>query len=99
MLDLSDGLVLDVRRLGEASGVGIAVDDVPVATGATEDEALAGGEDYELLFTAPDEARVLEAFAASGCRPPVEIGRVTADPDERRWRGGDLPEGGWEHQW
>jgi thiamine-monophosphate kinase len=99
MLDLSDGLVLDLRRLADASGVGVAVDDVPVAAGATEDEALSGGEDYELLFAAPDRARVLDAFAAAGCRPPVEIGRVTEDPGERRWRDGDLPEGGWEHQW
>ena len=92
MLDLSDGLVLDVRRLAEASGVGVVVDDVPVAGGATLEDALGGGEDYELLFSAPS----VPAFA--GARPVV-IGRCTADPDERRLGDRPLPEGGWEHDW
>jgi thiamine-monophosphate kinase len=35
MIDLSDGLVVDVARLADASGVGIVLDDVPVAPGAT----------------------------------------------------------------
>jgi thiamine-monophosphate kinase len=92
MIDLSDGLVLDLRRLAEASGVGVVVDGVPVAEGATLDDALAGGDDYELLFTAP-AAPVFDGT------PPVVIGRCTADAGERRLGDGPLPEGGWEHDW
>jgi thiamine-monophosphate kinase len=101
MLDLSDGLLLDVRRLAEASGVGVVVDDVPVAAGASREDALGGGDDYELLLAAPSEAALRDAFsaAAAGLRPPVAVGRCTADPGERRLGAGPLPEGGWEHDW
>jgi thiamine-monophosphate kinase len=62
MIDISDGLALDLSRLARASGVGawLSMDDVPVAAGATMDDALGGGEDYELLATVPD-ADVVEA--------------------------------------
>jgi len=99
MLDLSDGLLLDVRRLAGASGVGVVVDDVPVAEGATRDDALGGGDDYELLLAAPSEVDVRAAFEAARLAPPVLIGRCTADPAERRLGDGPLPEGGWEHDW
>ncbi len=53
-MDLSDGLSLDLRRLCLESGVAAALDgNVPVARGASLEQALHGGEDYELLFTAP----------------------------------------------
>ena len=90
MLDLSDGLLLDVRRLAEASGVGVVVDDVPVAAGATIDQALGGGEDYELLAAIDDPGRLPGWLV---------IGRCTDDPDERRLGADPLPEGGWEHSW
>jgi thiamine monophosphate kinase len=77
----------------------VVVDAVPVAPGATDDDAWGGGEDYELLFAAPDGGRVGEVFAAAGCRTPIVIGRCTGEAGERRYRGGELPEGGWEHQW
>jgi thiamine-monophosphate kinase len=93
MLDLSDGLLMDLRRLAEASEVGVVVDDVPVAGGATREDALGGGDDYELLFSAPS----LPAFP--GLAAPVVIGRCTADAAERRLGDGPLPEGGWEHDW
>ncbi len=92
MLDLSDGLLIDLRRLAEASGVGVVVDDVPVAEGATVEDALGGGDDYELLFAAP-------SAPPFGSGAPIPIGRCTADPAERRLGGGPLPEGGWEHDW
>lgn len=53
-MDLSDGLSIDLKRLCEASGVGVRISHVPVADGATEDQALQGGEDYELLYTGPE---------------------------------------------
>lgn len=52
-MDLSDGLSLDLARLCEASGVGAELDSIPVAKGATIEQALHRGEDYELLFTSP----------------------------------------------
>jgi thiamine-monophosphate kinase len=48
---LSDGLSLDLARLCEASGVGADLDTIPVTKGASLDDALNRGEDYELLFT------------------------------------------------
>lgn len=104
-LDLSDGLLSDVRRLAESSGVGVEVDveSVPVAPEVrrvceargwdAERMAIAGGEDYELLVAVPP-GRLEEAGAE--LRP---VGRVV---DEGRWlvRAGErepLPEGGWDH--
>jgi thiamine-monophosphate kinase len=52
MMDLSDGLGADLPRLGRASkvGFGIELQNLPVARGATIDNAISEGEDYELLF-------------------------------------------------
>jgi len=52
-MDLSDCLSIDLYRMCEASGVSARLDHVPVATGATLEHALHGGEDYELLYTGP----------------------------------------------
>lgn len=58
-MDVSDGLSLDLHRLTKASGVGAVLDrGLPVLEGATLDQALHDGEDYELLFTAPPRVRV-----------------------------------------
>lgn len=50
-MDISDGISLDLARLCEASGVGADLENIPIARGATLDDALHRGEDYELLFT------------------------------------------------
>ena len=103
MIDVSDGLALDVRRLADASGVGIVLDHVPVAIGVSrmsddpEAVALGGGEDYELVFSAPDPDRVDAAFLEAGLGLPLRIGRCTSDPAERRLRDGDLPDLGYRH--
>jgi len=90
MIDVSDGLLADLGHIADESGVGFALDEVPVAPGATLDQALTGGEDYELLFTAP-AARVPVG---------VRLGVCTADPSERTLAGETLPSsgGGWEHR-
>jgi thiamine-monophosphate kinase len=63
MIDVSDGFALDLSRLCAASGVGARVElaELPRHPAATPDEARAGGEDYELLATLPDDAAVAEA--------------------------------------
>ncbi len=101
MIDLSDGTAIDLWRLGLASGVTLDLEHVPAAQGASAEEALGGGEDYELAFTAPEEAsaRIQEAFAAAGCRPPVAVGRCAAgEPGRVRLRGADVGARGWEHR-
>jgi len=52
MMDLSDGLGTDLPRLARASKVGfeIEMEKLPLARGATADDAISEGEDYELLF-------------------------------------------------
>ncbi|WP_373693906.1 thiamine-phosphate kinase [Parafrankia sp. BMG5.11] len=56
MMDVSDGLLLDARRLADASGVTLAIDTAAVPISAPGDrraEALRWGDDYQLLFTLP----------------------------------------------
>lgn len=99
MIDVSDGLALDLDRVAAASGVGLAITGVPVADGATAEQALGGGEDYELAFSAADADVVAAAFRAARLRPPVRIGSCTADPAERRLDGRRLEAAGWQHDW
>lgn len=56
-MDLSDGLSIDLGRLAEASGVQARIDPgaLPVFEGASIEQALHGGDDYELLFTSPKD--------------------------------------------
>ncbi len=75
-MDVSDGLLLDASRMGEASRVGVEIDRaaVPVsaafreAFGAQTDAALTGGEDYVLLFSAAAPPP-LRAWAIGRCVP------------------------------
>ncbi len=97
-IDVSDGLASDARHLARASGVGISLADLPVAEGATADEALRGGEDYELVIATGDPDRLEECFARAGLRAPLPIGTCTADPGEVTLDGRPLPDGGWEHR-
>ncbi len=89
-IDLSDGVASDLYRLCRAAGAGaeVAAERLPIAPGVKQvaalagrepwELALAGGEDYQLLFTAPPEAAAaLEAeFGAAGLPPPTVIGRI-----------------------
>ncbi len=97
-IDLSDGLASDVRRLADASGVGVVIEAVPVARGATEDEAIGGGEDYALLLAVPDPERLRAAFSAAALVEPTVIGRCTDDPGTLLLDGRPLPNAGWHHR-
>lgn len=97
MIDVSDGLSADLDHVATRSGVGIRLDDLPVHSEATLEEALGGGEDFALVFCAPPSAPVESAF--HGLDTPVRIGRCTDDPAERTLRGEPLARIGWEHRW
>ena len=61
-MDLSDGLSLDLQRLGKASRLAAEISMPPVFRGASPEQALHGGEDYELLFTVAPQNRVPREF-------------------------------------
>lgn len=93
MIDVSDGVVLDAVRLSKESRVGLTIeadrlplskemkkfmDGDPEAEKAGLTMALAGGEDYELLFTAKQEDRERIAAIASKMQLRITvIGSVT----------------------
>ena len=64
MMDLSDGLGADLPRLARASKVGFEIDrdELPLAPGASVQNAISDGEDYELLFAvSPKDSQRLQA--------------------------------------
>ncbi len=97
MIDISDGLAQDLSHLTAASGVGAELEGVPVAEGASEQEALSGGEDYELLFSVAPGTDVEQAFAREALAPPVRIGRLVAEPARLSLRGEPLEPRGYSH--
>ena len=76
MIDLSDGLATDARHVADRSGVALAVrlDAVPCAPGVSAEDAVTGGDDYELLVTTPPERR----DAAEAAAPITWVGEVSA---------------------
>jgi thiamine-monophosphate kinase len=64
-IDLSDGLSTDLAHICQESGVSAELDAarIPLHQGATLQQALHGGEDYELLFTAAASARIPRSIA------------------------------------
>jgi thiamine-monophosphate kinase len=109
MMDLSDGLASDVRRVCGPSGVGCIVDLglIPVAEDTRgfagtigrdpEELAATGGEDYELLISAPGP--ILDALARNIGVPVTVIGEVTAGVDVVFRRAGEPVRDlyGWDH--
>jgi thiamine-monophosphate kinase len=97
MIDVSDGFGADLGHLADASRVGFELEGVPVAEGATLEEALGGGEDYRLVFSAPDAEALLTAF--EGLDAPVAIGSCVSDVAHRTLGGRPLGPLGWQHEW
>ena len=109
-IDLSDGLADGVRQLTTASSVGAVLyaEQLPIAPEATQffrasgvdpvAAAVEGGEDYELLFTAPPSfaRRITAVRRRSGAVPVTRIGQVTKDQAVLLRRGDrdeELPDG------
>ena len=92
-LDISDGLVGDLGHILDASKVGATLDvDALPAGPALAQQALllrrrftlAGGDDYELCFTAPKAQReAVIAAAASAQTPVTRVGTIDAEPGLR----------------
>jgi thiamine-monophosphate kinase len=105
MIDLSDGLALDLARLCDASGAGARVElaRIPSHPAATPREALAGGEDYELLATLPsvdDVAAAREQLADAFGVSLAEIGAIIEEGLVAVEAGGEerpLEPEGWDH--
>lgn len=112
VIDLSDGLVADLGHLCRASGVGAQVDaaKVPLSLAARRQLErdplllgllLTGGEDYELLCTAPVGAvELLFALAKDVGIVLTEIGELTATPEINVLfdnKNLALGSGGWTH--
>jgi len=98
-IDLSDGLSTDLTHICQESGV--AADLLPIHPAANLAQALNGGEDYELLFTAPPTVRLPHSIAGVNV---TKIGRIV--PSRRNQPAVTLitPQGrqplipqGWEH--
>lgn len=112
-MDVSDGLVADLGHICETSGLGAVVDEpnVPLSPAAREavrehpaliSAVLAGGDDYELLFTAPPAARERVAALARKLELPItRIGAVRSGSGVKVLRedGSEraLDAAGWQH--
>jgi thiamine-monophosphate kinase len=116
MIDISDGLAADLWHLCDAGDVGVRLlaPQIPVAESAREvarasgadalEWALAGGEDYELLFTAPAARAnaLIDAVRIATSTPVTVIGKVVAAGQGRNLVTDDgvarpLVKGGWRH--
>jgi thiamine-monophosphate kinase len=74
-IDLSDGLSTDLAHLCAESGVAAEIDaaQLPVHPGASLEQALSGGEDYELLFTGAPKTKMPRSISGV---PVTRIGRI-----------------------
>ncbi|MCZ2157086.1 MAG: thiamine-phosphate kinase [Bryobacterales bacterium] len=95
-MDLSDGLSSDLTRLARASGLAAQLRrPLPAFPGASEADALHGGDDYELLFAAPPSVRVPRRIAGSAIHRVGEL--VRGEPGSLFFEGEPLEAAGWDH--
>jgi thiamine-monophosphate kinase len=94
-IDLSDGLSLDLHRLCIASAVAAEISAPPRFRGATLEQSLHGGEEYELLFTVRPGTPVPASF---GDLPLTRIGTIVrGTPGEIKLDGMPLAPLGYDH--
>lgn len=106
MIDLSDGLSIDLARLCQASGVGARIDGESVPRHPHSSlahtplaQALHGGEDFELLFTVPKNGSNRVPRRVGGV-PLTRIGEIVGGRQLRMLRQGreeSLPVLGFQH--
>lgn len=112
-MDVSDGLVQDLGHIVRLAGCGAVVDEteIPLSPAARAwiaagtgrlDDALAGGDDYEILLAAPPSARAQIAAAGQVSATPLRrIGALVAGEGVAlRGHDGQLrrpTRGGWTH--
>ncbi|MGR6741667.1 thiamine-phosphate kinase [Microbacterium sp. F1-18] len=94
MMDVSDGLVRDARRLARSSGV--TVDLERSALGVDSDRALRGGEDHALLATFPEGTALPAGFRAIGSVSEAGSVPLTVDGRAERSAGGWDPYRDWD---
>jgi len=109
-IDISDGLISDLRHICQASQVSarIEIDGVPIQSAVKAnfgdralELALSGGEDYELLFTA--SAEIIDKVKAAASCPITVIGEIMADKAgeitlvDGKGNPVNPPGVGWEH--
>ncbi len=96
MMDVSDGLLLDLDRLCRRSGVGAVLEaeaipihaDVLAGPGDPLERALTDGEDFVLLFTASPEAFGRIRAVLKDDPTPIKIGEISSVPGIRIRTGG-----------
>lgn len=104
MMDLSDGLASDLPKLCHASGVGATVESARLPQHPKLSELdttyalrLAGGDDFQLLFTAPpNRSEAILKAATSFEMKATRIGTITAQKSVRVDRG-HWPASPWSH--
>jgi thiamine-monophosphate kinase len=101
-IDVSDGLSTDLAHLCEESRLAAEIDAeaIPIDARATLEQALHGGEDYELLFTSPPKKRVPGELAGVAIHAIGRMKKRGRGPQIELYQGGTrtpLSSGGWEH--
>ena len=78
MCDISDGIASDLQHILDESRKSAIISMLPIAGGATWDDAFGGGEDYKLLLTVDKRKadELAQRFEAEFGRPLYKIGRV-----------------------
>jgi thiamine-monophosphate kinase len=101
-LDVSDGLSSDVRHLCDESGIGVVIGELTLPAFGSADEALHGGEQYELLFSArPEASESIRALAGELSVQLTRIGRFEGTATDVFLENGSerspLQPRGWDH--